>query len=74
MKKTELATIVLIASISMIIAYLTTQSLLGSVTTESVKVKTIDSIGSSFEEPSKDIFNSNAINPTVEVQITNNGS
>lgn len=73
MKKTEIATIVLIASISVIVAYFITQSLLGGITNESVKVKTIDRIDSTFEQPSKDVFNDDAINPTVEVQI-NNGS
>lgn len=74
MKKTELATIVLIAAISMLVAYLITQSFLGGVAAESVKVKSIDPITSTFEEPSQTIFNSEAINPTVEVQIKNNGS
>jgi hypothetical protein len=73
MKKAELATIVLIASISVLVAYLVTQSLLGGITNESVKIKTIDRIESAFEPPSKDVFNEDAINPTVEVQI-NNGS
>ena len=71
MKKTEVATIVLIASISVIVAYFITQSLLGGVTNESVKVKTIDRIDSTFEQPSKDVFNDGAINPTIEVQIKN---
>lgn len=69
MKKSELAMIVLIASISALMAYLVAQSILGGITSESVKVKTIDRIESTFEQPDAALFNSDAINPTVEVQI-----
>lgn len=74
MKKTELATIVLIALISILVAYFVTQSVLGGASNESVKVKSIDRIESTFQDPSTTIFNAQAINPTVEVKITNNGS
>lgn len=74
MKRTEIATIILIASISVLIAYVVTQSALGGIKNENVKVKTIERIDSSFEKPSESIFNANAINPTVEVQISNDGS
>lgn len=73
MKRAELATIVLIASISVMAAYLVTQSIFVGITNESVQIKTVDRIESEFEQPSKDVFNKDAINPTVEVNI-NNGS
>jgi hypothetical protein len=70
MKKTELALIVLIASISVLAAYFVTKAILGDEVTEPQTVKTIEVIKTSITPPSKDIFNTEAINPTVEVQIT----
>jgi ABC-type cobalt transport system substrate-binding protein len=69
MKKTDIAMIVLIASVVMLIAFFTTRAVFGGVANESVKVQTIESIDSSIQEPDKAIFNENAINPTVEVQV-----
>ncbi len=69
MKKTDIAMIILIASISILVAYFTANSIFGNVTKESVKVKTIDPIDSKIVVPDPAIFNKNAINPAVEVQI-----
>jgi len=69
MKRTELAMIVFIASVSILVAYFLAQSVLGSQVNESVKVKTIEKIDSNFQQPDESIFNSEAINPAVEVQI-----
>jgi len=62
MKKTDIAMIILIASVSILIAYFVANSIFGNVSKDSVKVKTIDSIN----------FNTNAINPAIEVQISGN--
>jgi len=69
MKRTDIAMIVLIASVSVIIAFFVAKSIFGDVYTGSTKVKTIDRIDSTIVEPSSDIFNKNAINPAVKVQI-----
>jgi len=69
MKKSDVAMIVLIASMSVIIAYFIANAIIGDVKNEAVKVKTTDPITADIEEPDKTIFNSNAINPTVEVII-----
>ena len=69
MKKTDIAMIILIASISVLVAFFTAKSIFGDTYTGSAVVQTIDAIDSSIVEPSKDIFNKNAINPTVQVQI-----
>jgi len=81
MKKTDIAMIVLIASISVLISYFVAKSIFGDVYSASAKVKTVDPISYKIEEPSSDIFNTNAINPAVQVQIkgttetdTTNGS
>lgn len=70
MKKTDLAMIVFIASISILVAYFAGKALFGDVYDGSTKVKTIDKIDSSIVEPDPAIFNTNAINPAVQVQIT----
>ena len=69
MKKSDIAMIILIAAVSMMIAYFAAQAILGNVQNESVQVKTIDRITTEVEEPDSSVFNSNAINPTVEVII-----
>jgi len=69
MKRTDIAMIVLIASVSIMIAFFATRAIFGGTANESVKVKTVDPIDSSIVEPSPAIFNSDAINPAVEVQV-----
>jgi len=69
MKKTDIAMIILIASVSILIAYFVGNSVFGNVTKDSVKVKTIEVIDSKIAQPSPTIFNKDAINPAVEVQI-----
>lgn len=61
--------IILIAAVSILVAYFVTRPLLNT-SSEEVKVKTIESISSTVQDPDPTIFNSNAINPAVEVQIT----
>ena len=70
MKKTDIAMILLIAITSVLIAFFVTRSLIGTSTAKAVKVKTIESISANVDEPDPTIFNSGAINPAVEVQIT----
>ena len=69
MKRTDLAMIVFIAAISVGIAYFVAHSVIGGLVEKSVKVKTIDPITSVVETPDTAIFNENAINPSVEVNI-----
>jgi hypothetical protein len=56
MKRADLAMIIFIASISILIAYFVGNSIFGNITT--------------VDTPDPTIFNKNAINPAVEVQIT----
>ena len=69
MKKSDMAMIILVASISMMVAFFVTKALFGDVYTGSAKVKTIDRYTSTVVAPSPTIFNKNAINPAVQVQI-----
>jgi hypothetical protein len=71
MKKSDIAMIILIASISMLVAYFVSKSILGDVGAQSVKVKTAEKITTEVTKPDPSVFNSSAINPTVEVIIGN---
>lgn len=69
MKKSDIAMIVLIASISVLIAYFVAKAVLGDATNQTAKIKTVDPITSQVASPDPTVFNNNAINPTVEVLI-----
>jgi hypothetical protein len=69
MKKTDIAMIVLIASMSVLIAYFVAKAVIGDTQNESTTVKTADPISTEITEPETSVFNSEAINPTVEVII-----
>ncbi|MFZ1301019.1 MAG: hypothetical protein WAQ27_00330 [Candidatus Microsaccharimonas sp.] len=70
MKKTDIAMIILIASVSVLVAFFVTKSLFGDSANQAVNVPTIDQIDPTLSEVDPTIFNENAINPAVEVQIT----
>lgn len=74
MKKSDVAMIVLIASMSILTAYFVAKSVVGDVQNQSVKVKTAEPISATVVEPDTKIFNANAINPTVEVIIGGDAS
>lgn len=69
MKKSDVAMIILIASISMMVAYFVANAIIGNTQSQSVKVKTADSISTDIVQPDPSVFNSSAINPTVQVII-----
>jgi len=69
MKKSDIAMIILIASISVMVAYFVAKAVIGDTQNQSVTVKTADSISTDIAQPDSSVFNSNAINPTVQVII-----
>jgi hypothetical protein len=73
MKRTDIAMIIFIASISVLVSYFVANSILGGAQNEAVTVKTIDAITSDVVEPDERIFNQDAVNPTVEVVIGGEG-
>lgn len=72
MKKTDIAMIVLIAGVSAALAYVVANSFFGGLTQEGARVKTVDAINSTIQQPSVEVFNEDAINPAVKVNV--NGS
>ncbi len=73
MKRSDIAMIILIASVSVIGAYFITNALIGGKSEEGVKVKTAEKITPDVIMPDSQelsgVFNKNAINPTVRVSI-----
>jgi len=70
MKKTDIAMIILIASASIMVAYFVANSLpMFQDVNKPMKVKVATPISKSVEEPDPDLFNSEALNPTVKVII-----
>lgn len=70
MKKTDIAMLILIASVSVIVAFFVAKAIFGDVYSGTANVKTMQFIDSSIVEPSAEIFNKNAINPAVQVNIS----
>lgn len=72
MKSTDIAMIILIASVSVGMAFGIVSAIPGlKVSNTPVKVKTIEPYTSSVTEPDPKVFNKDAINPTVDVTIGN---
>lgn len=69
MKKTDIAMIVLIATVCVMGAFFITRAIVGTPQSEEVKVKTIEKITSDITEPDTSVFNSEAINPAYKVEI-----
>ena len=70
MKKTDIAMIVLIAGFSVLVSYLVINSLAqGGFSEQTYEVKETSPISNEYVKPSSDIFNSDAINPTVQINI-----
>ena len=70
MKSTDIAMIILIASVSVGVAFAAVSAIPGlKQSNELVKVKSIEKYSDTLDEPSPSIFNKKAINPTVDVVI-----
>ncbi len=69
MKKTDIAMIILIVSVSVLVAYFGARALFPKAYSASTTVYTIEPISTKVDQPSPSIFNKDAINPTVKVII-----
>ncbi|HRJ06670.1 MAG TPA: hypothetical protein PK096_02080 [Candidatus Saccharibacteria bacterium] len=70
MKSTDIAMIILIASVSVAVAYGVVSAIPGlKLSSDPVKVKTIERYTSTIDDPSSTVFSNSAINPTVDVEI-----
>lgn len=70
MKKTDIAMIVFIAGIGVLIAYFIAINLsFLKLPEEGLPVQSVEALSAEVKTPNKDIFNSDAINPTVEIVV-----
>lgn len=69
MKRTEIAMIVLVASLTMMLTFTLVQSVFGDMVKQKVQVEKTTPITQDITQPAKRIFNDRAINPTVEVCV-----
>lgn len=74
MKKTDITLLGVIVAVSLIAAYLIGQAVLSSVKQSDVQVEETDSISSTVTPPSAEIFNKDAINPAVPINIGNSNN
>lgn len=70
MKKSDIAMIILIASVSVMIAFAVASNLsFLKLDEKGVEIDTIEKISSEVAKPDSEVFNSEAINPTVKTVI-----
>ena len=73
MKNTDLAMIVLVAAISVAVSYFLGNAILGNPNDRVENLTYIEEISGNVQLPDAETFNSEAINPTVEVFVGNCG-
>jgi len=74
MKKNDIALIVLIVSVSLVVSFFITKALVGEPQNHPVSAEIVAPISSTLATPESSIFNTNAINPTVNIQIGNSAN
>jgi len=71
MKRNDIAVIILIVSISLVISYFVVKAIIGNPQKQQTTAEVVDPITPDLVQPSNKIFNRDAINPTVVIQIGN---
>ena len=75
MKKTDIAMIILIASLGVLVAYFVASNLsFLKLPEQGVKVQTMRLIEDTIADPDEQVFHKDAINPTVEVIVGHNAA
>lgn len=73
MKNTDIALVIMISLVTTVISYFLGNALLGDPNEKVTTVSYIDAISANVDEPDTESFNSDALNPTVEVYVGNCG-
>lgn len=71
MKKNDIALLVLVVSIAMVGSYFTMSAIIGDPSDNTQIVEKVPYISPEAPEPSKDVFNEQAIDPGVPIEIGN---
>lgn len=73
MKNSDIAMIILVASISVVVSYFLGNAILGDPNDRVENISYMNKIDSGIQEPDIETFNAYALNPTVEVYVGNCG-
>lgn len=71
MKRNDIALLILIVSITLVISFFVVKAIFGEPQNQAVKVEKVEPVSADIVQPSSSIFNKDAINPTVVIQIGN---
>jgi len=71
MKKSDIAVLALIVSLTLVTSFLVVKAIFGEAQNGTTRVEKADSISATIVDPSPNTFNHDAINPTVVIQIGN---
>lgn len=71
MKKNDIALLVLVVSLTLVASYFILKAIIGDPSQNTQSVERVEPISAELPEPSKAIFNDQAIDPTVVIQIGN---
>jgi len=71
MKKNDIALIVLVVSLSLTASYFVLKAFIGEPSGNTQTIEKVEPISAELQEPSDKIFNKNAIDPTVVIEIGN---
>ena len=69
MRRSDIFTVTFVASVGVLLTFIACSFLLGDPDTRSLKHKTIGKITADLTSPDPEVFNVDAINPTVEVYV-----
>lgn len=69
MKKNDIALIVLIVSVSLVVTYFIAKAVVGEPQNQSAQAEVVEPISAELVQPQSKIFNKDAINPTVDIEI-----
>lgn len=67
MKKNDIAAIILIVAIAAVFSYFIANAVIGKPTNNPVQVEQVTPVGASFPAPDPRVFNDSAVDPTVEI-------
>lgn len=69
MKQSDIITVIIIAVVGTLAAYFGVNLILGKPGDASFQFKTIEAVSAELAEPDPEVFNREAINPTIEVYV-----
>lgn len=69
MKQKDIATIIIVIVIGGISSYFISNALFAKAETEETKVEIVEPITATFEKPDTRYFNTNSVNPTLNITI-----